>query len=188
MKRVVSRSAAGMLRWLWVSAVVLVLDQATKLWAAEALRPFEVRPVVDGLFNLTLAFNEGAAFSFLADAGGWQRWFFAVLAFIMATVLTVWLARLDRGERMTAAALALLIGGAAGNLVDRVRVGYVIDFMDFYHESLAGWPGFSTQGHFPVFNVADTAITIGVVLMLLASLRRTDQHARPPGPAPDARQ
>jgi signal peptidase II len=177
-----------MLRWLWVSAVVMVLDQATKLWAAEALRPYEVRPVVDGLFNLTLAFNEGAAFSFLADAGGWQRWFFAVLAVIVATVFAVWLARLDRAERMTAAALAFLIGGAAGNLVDRVRVGYVIDFIDFYHESLAGWPGFSTEGHWPVFNIADTAITIGVVLMLLASLRRTDQRARPPGPAPDARQ
>lgn len=161
-----------MLRWLWLSTAVLVADQATKAWAADVLRPYEVRPVVDGWLNLTLAFNTGAAFSFLSDAGGWQRWFFAALAAVVCVVLTVWLGRLDRRERLVASGLALVIGGAAGNLVDRLRLGHVLDFIDFFHQSLAGWPGFSPHGHWPAFNLADSAITAGVALLLVGSLRR----------------
>lgn len=163
-----------MLRWLWLSTGILAADQATKLWALEALRPYEVRPVIDGWFNLVLAFNTGAAFSFLSDAGGWQRWLFAGLASVVCVVLTVWLARLGRGERVAAAGLALVIGGAVGNLVDRLRLGHVVDFLDFYHASLAGWPGFSAHGHWPAFNIADSAITAGVALLVVGSLRRAD--------------
>jgi signal peptidase II len=163
-----------MLRWLWLSTGILAADQATKTWAVDVLRPYEVRPVVDGWFNLNLAYNTGAAFSFLSDAGGWQRWFFAGLAAVVCVVLTVWLARLDRSERAAAAGLALVIGGAVGNLVDRLRLGYVVDFLDFYHPALAGWPGFSAEGHWPAFNVADSAITVGVVLLLAGTLRRPD--------------
>ena len=107
--------------------------------------------------NVTLAHNYGAAFSFLNDAGGWQRWFFIVLTVIVSLVLLVWLLRLPRCEWRTGLSLGLIIGGAIGNLVDRVRLGYVVDFIDVYYKS---W-------HFPAFNVADSAITVGVALLLL---------------------
>ncbi len=150
----------AMARWLSLSLLVVVLDQATK-WLAEALlEPF--RPVaLMPLLNLTLMYNEGAAFSFLANAGGWQRWFFAGFALVMTLALTLWLLRLDRGERATAAALSLIIGGAIGNLIDRVQTGRVVDFIDFY---VANW-------HWPAFNVADSAITVGILLLLVMSFR-----------------
>jgi len=160
------------MRWLWLSAVVAVLDQASKLWVLDSFAPYEVRPVVEGIFNLTLAFNTGAAFSFLADAGGWQRWFLVGLSTIVAVVLVIWLARLKPSERAAAPALALIIGGAVGNLVDRIRLGHVVDFLDFYHPSLAGWPGFSAQGHWPAFNLADSAIALGVAYLLVISFRK----------------
>jgi signal peptidase II len=161
-----------MLRWLWLSLGILAADQATKGWALSALRPYEVQPVADGWLNLTLAFNPGAAFSFLSDAGGWQRWFFSGLAAVVCVILGVWLARLERHERATAAGLAMVIGGATGNLIDRLRLGHVVDFIDFYHPALAGWPGFSAAGHWPAFNLADSAITAGVALLIAGSLRR----------------
>jgi signal peptidase II len=149
-----------MTRWLWLSLLVVVLDQATK-WLAEALlvpfRPIAVAP----LLNLTLMYNEGAAFSFLSNAGGWQRWFFAAFALAMTIALIIWLARLAQGERTTAAALALVIGGAIGNLIDRVLTGRVVDFIDFY---VGTW-------HWPAFNVADSAITLGIILLLVTSFR-----------------
>jgi signal peptidase II len=150
----------AMARWLSLSLLVVVLDQATK-WLAEALlEPF--RPVaLMPLLNLTLMYNEGAAFSFLANAGGWQRWLFAGFALVMTLALTLWLLRLDRGERATAAALSLIIGGAIGNLIDRVQTGRVVDFIDFY---VANW-------HWPAFNVADSAITVGILLLLVMSFR-----------------
>jgi len=110
-------------------------------------------------FNLTYVRNTGAAFSFLSEAGGWQRWFFAVLAFTISIVLTVWLYRLKKHETLLAVALALVLGGAVGNLIDRLAYGYVIDFLDVYYQS---W-------HWPAFNVADMAISLGVFLMLLES-------------------
>jgi signal peptidase II len=144
------------LRWLILSLLVVAADQATKLWVLAALQPREVIPVVPA-FNLTLVFNEGAAFSFLAGAGGWQRWFFVGVAVAVLTVLIVWLWRLKPEERLTAAGLSLVAGGAVGNLIDRLAYGRVVDFLDFYWRA---W-------HWPAFNVADSAITVGVGLLLL---------------------
>ena len=144
---------------LGLALLVLVLDQATKLWAAGTLdygMPVAVLP----FFNLTLVHNTGAAFSFQADAGGWQRVFFIVVSGVVSLVLAVWLWRLPRDARLLGIALALVLGGALGNLVDRVAYGYVIDFLDFH---AAGW-------HWPAFNVADSAISCGVVLLLVDGL------------------
>ena len=149
-----------MLRWLWLSALVVVLDQVTKLWAEAALLgqpPLQLLPHLD----LILVYNTGAAFSFLSDAGGWQRWFFVVLAVGVTGVLGFWLARLERGERLSALSLSLVIGGAVGNLIDRVAYGKVIDFIDVYWDASLHWPA---------FNVADSAILVGVVLLLVESL------------------
>ena len=145
--------------WLLVSAVVILLDWQTKQWVSEALelyRPQEVFPWL----NITLAHNYGAAFSFLSDAGGWQRWFFIVLASGVSLFLLVWLLRLPRKEWVTGLGLALVLGGAVGNLVDRIQLGYVVDFVDVHYR---GW-------HYPAFNVADSAITCGVALLLLDAL------------------
>lgn len=150
----------AMARWLWLSLLVVVLDQATKWVAVGLLDPFRPVPQVP-LLNFTLMYNEGAAFSFLSSAGGWQRWFFAAFALVMTVVLVVWLLRLKPHERLTAMALSLVAGGAIGNLIDRVLTGRVVDFIDFY---VGDW-------HWPAFNIADTAITVGVVLLLLTSLR-----------------
>jgi len=149
-----------MTRWLWLSVLVVVLDQATKWMAEAALDPYLPVPLLPSL-NLTLMYNEGAAFSFLAGAGGWQRWFFIVVALIVTVVLTVWLHRLKAAERITAIGVALVIGGAIGNVIDRALTGRVVDFIDFY---VGTW-------HWPAFNVADSAITLGVALLLLATLR-----------------
>ena len=144
------------LRWLILSLLVVAADQATKLWVLAALQPREVIPVLP-VFNLTLVFNEGAAFSFLAGAGGWQRWLFVGVAVAVSTVLIAWLWRLKPEERLTAAGLSLVAGGAVGNLIDRLAYGRVVDFLDFYWRA---W-------HWPAFNVADSAITVGVGLLLL---------------------
>ena len=150
----------AMARWLWLSVLVVLLDQGTK-WLAEAmLAPHRPVPLVPTI-NLTLMYNEGAAFSFLADAGGWQRWLFAAFALGMTAVLVVWLLRLKREERLLAGGLALVAGGAVGNLIDRVLTGRVVDFIDFY---VGSW-------HWSAFNVADSAITIGVVLLLLSGFQ-----------------
>ena len=146
--------------WFLLALGVLLLDQGTK-WLAETHlylhQPVELLP----LFQLTLVYNEGAAFSFLADAGGWQRWAFSIFAILLTIVLSVWLLRLPRGERLSAFALSLVIGGALGNLVDRLRTGRVVDFLDLHWQ---GW-------HWPAFNLADSAITLGVALLFLTSLR-----------------
>ena len=149
-----------MARWLWLSLLIVILDQATK-WLAEALLvPFQPVPLMP-LLNLTLMYNEGAAFSFLANAGGWQRWLFAGFALVMTTVLAIWLLRLEKGDRVTAVTLSLIIGGAIGNLIDRVQTGRVVDFIDFY---VGTW-------HWPAFNVADSAISVGIVFLLITSFR-----------------
>lgn len=147
--------------WLWliVTAVVIGLDWQSKQWVSEALVLYRPQEVFSWL-NITLAHNYGAAFSFLSDAGGWQRWFFIVLASVVSVVLLVWLIRLPRAEWPTALGLALILGGAIGNLVDRIRLGYVVDFIDVHYR---GW-------HYPAFNVADSAITCGVILLLLDAL------------------
>lgn len=148
-----------MLKWLWLSALVLVLDQASKLAVDASMQLYESIPLV-AYFNLTYAHNTGAAFSFLAQAGGWQRWLFAGLAVVMSGAIGVWLSRLQQHETLLATALSLVLGGAIGNLIDRVAYGYVIDFLDVYYQD---W-------HWPAFNIADSAICIGVGLMLLENL------------------
>jgi signal peptidase II len=152
--------------WLWLSALVVALDQGTKWMAEAALDPYLPVPLVPSL-NLTLMYNEGAAFSFLAGAGGWQRWFFAGLATLVTIVLGIWLHRLRATDRVTAIGIALVMGGAVGNLIDRMLTGRVVDFIDVYY---AGW-------HWPAFNLADSAITLGVALLLIATLR----EGRPDG-------
>ncbi|NOR68292.1 MAG: lipoprotein signal peptidase [Methylomarinum sp.] len=148
-----------MLKWLWLSLIALVLDQWSKIAVDGSMRLYESIAVIP-YFNLTYVHNTGAAFSFLSEAGGWQRWFFAAMALIISTVLIVWLYRLKKHETLLAIALALVLGGAIGNLIDRLAYGYVIDFLDVYYQS---W-------HWPAFNVADMAISLGVFLMILESL------------------
>lgn len=146
------------LKWLWLSLLVVVLDQLSKLEIAGSMQLYQSIPIMQYV-NLTYVHNTGAAFSFLSDAGGWQRWFFAVLALVISAVIAVWLARLKHHETLMAAALSLILGGAIGNLIDRLVYGYVIDFLDVYYQN---W-------HWPAFNIADSAITLGVILMLLDS-------------------
>jgi signal peptidase II len=147
-----------MLKWLWISVLSLLLDQASKLAVDGSMQLFESIPLLP-YFNLTYVHNTGAAFSFLSDAGGWQRWLFAGLAVVMSSIIGLWLARLKQHETLMAVALALVLGGAIGNLIDRVAYGYVIDFLDVYYQD---W-------HWPAFNIADSAICVGVALMLLES-------------------
>ncbi len=147
-----------MLKWFWLSALVIVLDQASKQMVVHSMRLFESVAVLP-YFNLTYVHNTGAAFSFLSDAGGWQRWFFAVLALLVSCALAIWITRLKQNEILLAVALSMILGGAIGNLIDRVLYGYVIDFLDVYYQT---W-------HWPAFNVADSAITLGVGLLLLES-------------------
>ncbi|MDR9436085.1 MAG: signal peptidase II [Thiohalophilus sp.] len=166
-----------MLRWLWLTAVVVVLDQVSKLIASAYLtlhQPIELMP----MFNLTLMHNSGAAFSFLSDAGGWQRWFFTLVAIIISIVIFIWIKRL-RHEHLQAASLALILGGAVGNLIDRLLHGYVVDFLDVYYRGANCLPMFFTwtrggeaECHWPAFNLADAAITLGVVLILIDTLRQ----------------
>ena len=147
-----------LVRWIWLSILVVALDQATKALAETYLAPY--RPVeVLPLFNLTLMYNTGAAFSFLADAGGWQRWFFVFLSTVISIALYRWLRTLPAYEKATAIALALVLGGAVGNLIDRLATGRVVDFIDVY------WGRY----HWPAFNIADAAITLGVVLLIYLS-------------------
>lgn len=149
-----------MLKWLWVSAAVIALDQISKLWIEQHFTLYQQQPVIPGLFNLTLAYNKGAAFSFLADQNGWQRWFFTVLAILVSTVIVYWMKGLKGHEKLTAVALALILGGAIGNVIDRIAYGHVIDFLDVY------W----RQYHWPAFNIADSAITIGAALLIFHAI------------------
>ena len=147
-----------MLKWLWLSLLAVILDQGSKLVIDSSMRLYQSIPVMP-YFNLTYVHNTGAAFSFLSEAGGWQRWFFAGLAILISGVIAVWLARLKQHETLLAMALSLVLGGAIGNLIDRLAYGYVIDFLDVYYGT---W-------HWPAFNIADSAITLGVILMLAES-------------------
>ncbi len=142
--------------WLGLALCVCILDQITKFWASSVLVYAVPEPVFAG-FNLTLLHNTGAAFSFLNDQSGWQRWFFAAIALIVATVVVFWLAALERGQRWAPIALALVLGGAIGNLIDRLYFGYVIDFIQVYYQ----------QWYWPAFNVADSAITVGAVMLII---------------------
>ena len=137
---------------------MVLLDQYTKTLATESL--VYARPVeAFSWFNLTLQHNTGAAFSFLSDAGGWQRWFFTVVAVVISGVLIVWLFMAPRAHWLLGLSLALILGGAVGNVWDRVALGYVVDFISVHYQ---GW-------YFPAFNIADSAITVGAICMLLDS-------------------
>ena len=148
----------GRLSWLWLSLLVLVIDQASKLYFNNALSMYQQIVVIPDYFSWTLAYNTGAAFSFLADSSGWQRWLFALIAVAVSAVLVVWLKRLGRNETWLAVALALVLGGALGNLYDRIVLGHVVDFI------LVHWKNIH---HFPAFNLADSAITVGAVMLAL---------------------
>lgn len=146
--------------WLSLAMVLVGLDQLTKVLAEDWLAPYEPVPLLPFL-NLTLMYNEGAAFSLLSQAGGWQRWFFIAVGLGVTGVLVAWLRGLKTSERLQALGLTLIIGGALGNLIDRILYGRVVDFIDVYY---GRW-------HWPAFNLADSAITVGVVLLIWEALR-----------------
>lgn len=147
----------GLFPGLGVAAVVLLLDQATKFWAERTLTLYA--PIeVTGFFNLTLVYNPGAAFSLFSTAGGWQRWVLSLVAVGVGLLVVGWLARLPRQAWLQVVSLGLILGGAIGNLVDRLRVGMVVDFFDFHYAGL----------HWPAFNIADAAITVGALCLVIA--------------------
>ena len=148
----------GRLSWLWLSLLVLVIDQASKFYFAARLEMFQQIVISPDLFSWTRAYTTGAAFSFLADSSGWQRWLFALIAIAVSAVLVVWLKRLGRNDTWLAVALALVLGGALGNLYDRIALGHVIDFI------LVHW---QNRWYFPAFNIADSAITVGAIMLAL---------------------
>jgi signal peptidase II len=148
----------GRLGWLWLTVLVFVVDQASKWFFETELSLYQRIVVIPDLFSWTLAYNTGAAFSFLADSSGWQRWLFALIAIVVSVVLVVWLKRLKHGETWLAIALALVLGGALGNLYDRIVLGHVVDFI------LVHW---QDRWRFPAFNVADSAITVGAIMLAL---------------------
>jgi signal peptidase II len=159
------RLTFGFNTWLGLSAVVVILDQISKAWILAAFHIGESLRVLP-VFDLVLLFNPGASFSFLADAGGWQRWMFTVLALGISAWLVVLLRR-HASERLMPLALALILGGALGNVIDRIRFGAVVDFLHFH------W----NEHFFPAFNVADSCITVGVVLMLWHELFHKGKQA-----------
>ena len=140
---------------------MLVVDQVSKQWIVEQYS-LGMSDRITGFFNLVHVHNYGAAFSFLNNEGGWQRWGFSVFAAVISFIIIVWIVRLSPQQRLEGCALALILGGALGNLYDRVALGYVIDFLDFH------WSGW----HFPAFNVADSGITLGAILIILDSFLR----------------
>ncbi len=159
--RLMARSSSGrMLPWLALALVILIADQLTKTLILGHYRLGD-STVVTGFFNIVRAHNPGAAFSFLAGASGWQRWFFTAIG-VVATLVILWMLKAHAGQKLFSFALACILGGAVGNVVDRLMHGYVVDFLDFHW---AGW-------HFPAFNIADSGITIGAACLILDELLR----------------
>ncbi|MGI9274892.1 MAG: signal peptidase II [Endozoicomonas sp.] len=161
----------GMLHWLWLSGVILLLDQVVKYRIADTFYLYEQVPVIPSFFSLTKAYNTGAAFSFLSDQGGWQRWFLSGVAAVVSVLLVSWLSRMDRGEHWQACSMTLILGGGLGNLYDRVVHGYVVDFLLVYYD----------RWYFPAFNIADAAITLGAAMLILDMIRER------PGKSPSAK-
>lgn len=160
MARFSKHNGLGLSQWLAFSLVLVLIDQITKLWIVGSYQLGESHTITS-FFNLVRVHNAGAAFSFLADASGWQRWFFTVLG-IGAAVLIIWMLKNHPGQRLFCLALACILGGAVGNVIDRILYGYVVDFLDFH------WMGI----HFPAFNVADSAISLGAAGLILDELLR----------------
>jgi signal peptidase II len=164
------RPVRSALPWLGVSAVAIVLDQVTKLWITRTLELFETVTVLPVL-QITRTHNTGAAWSFLADAGGWQRWAFSALAIVVSVVLVVWLRRIDAArQKVLPLGLTLILGGALGNVIDRLRLGHVVDFVAVHWD----------EHYFPAFNVADACITVGALLLIYDAFidGRTERTAR----------
>jgi signal peptidase II len=160
------KSGGGSLSpWLGIAFIVILLDQLSKITVTKLFELGEDK-YVTGFFNLTLAYNRGAAFNFLSNQGGWQRYFFTAIA-LGAVAFIIYLLRRHAGQRLFCWSLALIMGGAIGNVIDRLFYGHVIDFLDFH------WNGW---GHFPAFNIADSAITIGAILFIFDELRRVNKH------------
>jgi signal peptidase II len=157
--------ANNLMPWLGIAFIVILLDQLSKIAVTTLFIHGEEKPVTS-FFNLVLAYNEGAAFNFLSNQGGWQRYLFTAIA-VGAAVFIVYLLRRHAGQRLFCWALSLIMGGALGNVIDRLAYGHVIDFLDFH------WRGF---GHFPAFNLADSAITLGAILFIFDELRRVNKH------------
>lgn len=151
------------LKWLLLSVLVIVIDLGSKAWVSGSFRYGEILTVLP-VFDLTLLHNTGAAFSFLANESGWQRWLFAVIALVVSGGLLAWLARLKHHETWLACALALVLGGALGNLHDRILLGYVVDFLLFHWDN----------AYFPAFNLADAAITLGAGMLIVDMIRNPD--------------
>ncbi len=156
------------LKTLWISILVVGLDQITKL-IAESQLPLHQAVHVVPYFDWYLTYNAGAAFSFLADAGGWQRWFFAITSIVISAVIFIWLRKLEQDDRLTAISLCLILGGAIGNLIDRIYLGYVIDYIQVW---LGSYP-------WPAFNIADAAISIGAAILILSSFVGTQGSTSP---------
>lgn len=156
-----TRVRPNALPWLALSALVVVLDQWSKHWVLASLPEYTAVTVVDGFWNWYRTYNTGAAFSFLANAGGWQTWFFTALAFVVSALLGFWLSRTPRGDWRSALPFALVIGGAIGNVIDRLLHGHVVDFIQWHWKE--AW-------YYPAFNLADSAIVCGAVLIALFSL------------------
>lgn len=159
-----SKPQSSLVPWLGIAAIVILIDQVSKITITR-LFAYAEELVITSFFNLTLVYNKGAAFSFLSQQGGWQRYFFTAIG-LGAAAFIIYLLNKHRGQRMFCWALALIMGGAIGNVIDRLLYGHVIDFLDFH---LASW------GHFPAFNVADSAIFVGAALFIIDELRRVNK-------------
>ncbi|HNV58323.1 MAG TPA: signal peptidase II [Rhodoferax sp.] len=160
MARGAKAGSGGMLQWLGLAFIIILVDQFTKVLILGYYRLGD-STFVTSFFNVVRAHNRGAAFSFLSDASGWQRWFFTAIGFVAAAVI-IWMLRSHAGQKLFSFAMACILGGAIGNVIDRMVHGYVIDFLDFH------WAGM----HFPAFNVADSAITLGAICLILDELLR----------------
>jgi signal peptidase II len=142
--------------WFLLSIAVMIIDQVSKYWVAVSLTPYKPMPICP-MFNITLAYNTGAAFSFLSGAGDWHRWFFAGFSLVVSAILVIWLWRTSDKDRLQSLGISLILGGAVGNLIDRGLQGYVVDFIDVYYQ----------HHHFATFNLADSAISIGAAALVL---------------------
>jgi signal peptidase II len=158
-----SNNRQTFLLWLGLSSFILILDQLTKVIAKNSLFEGVSQPVTSFL-NWTLVYNSGAAFSFLAQAGGWQRWFFTSVG-IIAALIMIWLIRKNSHQTIFSLALSLVLSGAIGNVIDRIIYGAVVDFVDVHY---MGW-------HWPAFNIADSAISIGVILLIVDEIKRVNK-------------